>query len=180
MEGQNKIINNKLVPLSEQQLIDCSKENKGCTNGDVKSAFAYVMKNGITSEDKYPYKAKDGNCKYKNTDSVLKIVGYSSIKKNSEVDLKFAVYQVGPISASIYATSSLQLYSSGILDDKLCEQSPNINHDILVVGYGKEHDQEYWIIKNSWGTKWGEEGYFRYRLGKNMCGIASFASFARL
>lgn len=174
LEGQNQIQNKKMVPLSIQQLVDCTKENQGCIKGGVSEAFKYIMDYGITTEDKYPYTAKQNNCTYKKTDSVLKIVGYTGLPKD-EFALKKAVGKVGPISAVIYATSTLQLYTSGILEDKFCRNQLNINHAILIVGYGKKDGQEFWIIKNSWGSKWGEDGYFRYPIGKNMCGIAEFA-----
>lgn len=115
------------------------------------------------------YAAIDGTCKYDSSKVVTKVNQYYSITGN-EAALLEAVATEGPVSVGIDA-SYLSSYSSGIYSDSLC--SPyGLNHGVLVVGYGSENGNDYWIIKNSWGTSWGEQGYFRLLRGVNECGVA--------
>lgn len=88
----------------------------------------------------------------------------------TENDLLNAVATVGPISIAVVATSNLNDYKGGVLDDPLCE-GKIINHGVLAVGYGSENGKDYWIIKNSWGPNWGDQGYWKLIRGKNACGI---------
>lgn len=174
MEGQNQIKNKKLISLSEQNLVDCSRDygNAGCNGGLEIFAFAYVKDHGITTEEKYPYLALDKKCHFNESDSVLKVSGFQRIPSKNESALLSAVNEIGPISVGIHATANLQHYKKGILDDSTCSQT-ELNHSVLLVGYG----EDYYLIKNSWSEAWGEEGYFRYPRGKNACGIATDASF---
>lgn len=87
------------------------------------------------------------------------------------------VGNVGPITVAIYASPNFQSYASGILDDPLCNSKSRINHAVVIVGYGRENGQDYWIIKNSWGTDWGENGYARMLKGVNMCKIESEVTY---
>ncbi|KAL3268647.1 hypothetical protein HHI36_007751 [Cryptolaemus montrouzieri] len=178
LEAQLYLQKGKLISLSEQNLIDCSwaEGNEGCGGGLMTSAWEYVQKNGCESEDDYPYKEVDGKCRFEQVKSVVSISGYVEINKN-ETDLQIAVASVGPISVGIDASEELQLYSKGILEDNTCS-AYSLNHGVLLVGYGSESGKDFYIIKNSWGVSWGEEGYFR--LGKkasNPCGITDDASY---
>jgi C1A family cysteine protease len=90
-----------------------------------------------------------------------------------------AVYNIGPISVTVDASSiQFQYYTSGIYCDTSCSQS-NLNHAMLVVGYGTDESTgvDYWIIKNSWGRSWGSNGYMKMIRNKNMCGVATAASY---
>jgi len=149
-----------LVSLSEQQLVDCSyKEgNLGCDGGDMDSAFKYIhSEGGLCSESAYPYKGKDGTCESTSCGTKYDdISSYTDVTVDSESALETAVVS-GCVSVGIEADqSAFQFYSSGVLTGN-CGTS--VDHGVLVVGYGTTGSQEYWKVKNSWGTSWGEEGY---------------------
>jgi len=176
MEGANFVKNGKLVSLSEQQLVDCSGStgNEGCNGGLMDSAFEYVINNnGICTEDSYPYTARDGTCKTSCTPAV-QLSGYKDVASGNEGDLLKAVAQQ-PVAVAIEADQmAFQFYSSGVFD-AAC--GTNLDHGVLAVGYGTEGSKPYWIVKNSWGTSWGENGYIRMIRNKNQCGIALAASY---
>ncbi|KAL3886609.1 hypothetical protein ACJMK2_026593 [Sinanodonta woodiana] len=181
LEGQHFKKTGKLVSLSEQNLVDCSQEegNDGCQGGLMDQAFDYVIENkGIDTEESYPYTAKDGVCKFKKANIGATEVSCMDIEHGSESDLQMAVATVGPISVGIDASHlSFQLYKSGIYVESACS-SVNLDHGVLVVGYGDNGCDGYWLVKNSWGTSWGMQGYIMMiRNNDNMCGIATQASF---
>jgi len=174
-EGAWKIKGNTLISLSEQQLVDCSaaQGNDGCNGGLMDLAFEYMIKNGgITGESDYPYTAKDGSCKTGKTVR-SKIKSYKDVTAKSVAALTTAV-NIGPVSVAIEADqSAFQFYSSGILSGTC---GVNLDHGVLVVGYGTQSNTAYWIVKNSWGTSWGESGYVRItqanlNSGAGECGI---------
>lgn len=139
----------------------------------------YIIKNnGIDTEKSYPYKAKDGACKFNSSSVGARIVSYVDVKKGDEKALQEAVANIGVISVAIDAAhESFQFYSSGIIDEPNCSSS-NLCHTLAVVGYGTDDGKDYWLAKNSWGTQWGEQGYVRMSRNKhNQCGIASLASY---
>lgn len=172
IEGQVAIQTGNLVSLSEQQLIDCDTTNYGCSGGVVQLAFLYVQDNGLMTEEVYPYKQTASSCKATSTKSNKVFVkDYVNIKQGSEDDLKSAVGSIGPVSIAMQA-DSIQFYESGIFEGS-CTGS--LNHGVLAVGYDKDSTTGtyYWIMKNSWGTSWGESGYFRLKMGSNLCGITT-------
>ncbi|KAK7880628.1 hypothetical protein WMY93_032738 [Mugilogobius chulae] len=166
----------KLVDLSPQNLVDCSWKygNKGCNGGNAFRAFKYVIDNkGIDSDNAYPYKPKEGVCRYNPAYRAASCTGYKWVKP-TEDDLKQALAVVGPISVSVYSScKGFKFYKSGILNDPACKGTTN--HAVLAVGYGTEGSLDYWLVKNSWGTRWGENGYIRIARNKNnMCNIAKY------
>lgn len=177
LEGQNFKKTGKLVSLSEQNLVDCSMSegNHGCNGGLAYKAFDYVIKNGgIDTEASYPYIAKEGQCRFQRQNVGATATGCKIIKAGSEQQLQTAVAEEGPISVSIDASQkSFQLYRSGVYNEKSCS-SVKLGHAVLVVGYGKMSNSDYWLVKNSWGQSWGHEGYIMMsRNRNNQCGIAT-------
>lgn len=174
LEGQERIRNITLVGLSEQNLVDCSMENSGCNGGIMSEALRFVRKQGgIDSAKAYPYEGRDGKCRFKKDAVAMKAVGSAIIGPNDEELLKAVVAHYGPVSVAIAATDRLQDYESGVFDDPGCGE--DLNHGVLVVGYGTDSNngKDFWIVKNSWSSKWGEKGYVRMARNKNgQCGIA--------
>ncbi|KAI6646581.1 Cathepsin L [Oopsacas minuta] len=181
LEGQHFRKTNKLVSLSEQNLIDCSGSygNKGCNGGVMDYAFAYIKKNGgIDTEADYPYVADQTDCQYKSDASGATLRDWVDINSENETQLLIAVASQGPISVAIDAShSSFQLYESGVYAEPDCSSS-ELDHGVLVVGYGIEDGVKYWLVKNSWGASWGEDGYIKMTRGAdNQCGISTMASY---
>uniref|UniRef100_A0A8D0C4Q0 Cathepsin L1-like n=1 Tax=Salvator merianae TaxID=96440 RepID=A0A8D0C4Q0_SALMN len=175
----------KLVPLSEQNLIDCSWRlgNHGCHGGYISQAFEYVRENGgIDSEHSYPYLAREGSgCHYNPQNRAMNCTSIVRVQEGSEAALEQAVATVGPVSLAVDAKSFLfHFYKSGIFASSWCTQF--VNHAMLAVGYGTSQEggtnTDYWILKNSWSEKWGEDGYMRLVKGRdNHCGVANQATY---
>lgn len=184
MEGSWSIATGDLISLSEQQLVDCSSGfmsygNHGCNGGLMDYAFQYAIDNGMCIESDYSYKAVQGTC----DSSCKKYATFSScedVTANNQQDLAAAVSQQ-PVSIAIEAdTKVFQLYKSGVITGDDC--GTQLDHGVLIVGYGTENGQDYWLVKNSWSTSWGDDGYVK--IGKSdstndigVCGIASTPSF---
>eukprot|EP00057_Strongylocentrotus_purpuratus_P035759 XP_801784.2 PREDICTED: cathepsin L1 isoform X1 [Strongylocentrotus purpuratus] len=181
LEGQTFKKTSKLVSLSEQNLVDCSRTegNMGCEGGLMDQGFQYVIDNhGIDSEDCYPYDAEDETCHYKASCDSAEVTGFTDVTSGDEQALMEAVASVGPVSVAIDAShQSFQLYESGVYDEPECSSS-ELDHGVLVVGYGTDGGKDYWLVKNSWGETWGLSGYIKMSRNKsNQCGIATSASY---
>ena len=181
LEGQHFRKTKKLVSLSEQNLIDCSSKfgNNGCNGGLMDNAFRYVQKTGgIDTESSYPYMGEVEDCEYNPFTSGATDKGFVDIDSGDEDKLKAAVATIGPVSVAIDASQqTFQLYKEGVYSDPDCSPT-NLDHGVLVVGYGTEDGQDYWLVKNSWGTTWGDKGYIKMARNKdNACGIATQASY---
>uniref|UniRef100_A0A6G1SIP1 Digestive cysteine proteinase 1 n=1 Tax=Aceria tosichella TaxID=561515 RepID=A0A6G1SIP1_9ACAR len=169
------------ILLSEQNLVDCSRRygNNGCAGGLMDRALSYVRDYGIMSAASYPYTAKDEQCKARRNQIVMRARGSMRLPRGNEALLRVVLALTGPLPVAIDASyRSFHSYKSGVYDERLCKSaSKNLNHAVLLVGYGTtENGGDYWILKNSWGRSWGEDGYIRMARNKrNLCGVASYA-----
>jgi len=171
VEGSWEIATGSLKSVSEQQLVDCSKSNAGCNGGNMESAFSYESGVNVATESSYPYTARDGSCKSSYTTAIPKggVTGYKSVGASSSA-LTSAI-NGQPISVAVEADqSSFQGYSGGIITSG-CGTS--LDHGVLAVGYGSN----YYLVKNSWGSSWGDAGYLKISTSGNVCGIHSDASY---
>ncbi|CAF3243000.1 unnamed protein product [Rotaria sp. Silwood2] len=183
LEGQIAKKTQKLVALSEQQLVDCSTDygNNGCCGGLMDNSYKYLEDNhGIDTNASYPYEAIDGKCRFNVKTVAADVTSYVDIKAQSEADLQDAIATIGPIAVAMDAShTSFQFYSAGVYSEKDCS-STILDFSLLAVGYGTTIDnQDYYILKNQWSTQWGMEGYVLMARNKNnQCGIATMASYA--
>ena len=166
-----------LVTLSQQMIMDCVSNTHM-----INYIFDWLIKNGIESDKDYPYKGRIGTCQADPSKYIdMTITGYKQL--NSPVDeeeMKEFLYENSPLIVGINGTP-LQTYSGGIIDKTSSEcPSSGINHLANVVGYGRDDKagKDYWIVKNSWGPSWGEEGYFRIKRGSGTCGINTYVMTA--
>ncbi|CAB3370068.1 Hypothetical predicted protein [Cloeon dipterum] len=183
LEGQQFRKTGDLVSLSEQNLIDCSGwlGNFGCSGGETDLAFQYAMSDGIDTEESYPYQGINGTCRYNASQIGATASGFMDIGRGDEDELQAAVATMGPVSVVINAKDSFRFYAEGVYYEPECSsKDEDLNHAVLVVGYGTDDKtgMDYWLVKNSWGTDWGEEGYAKMARNKdNNCGIATKARF---
>lgn len=183
MESAYAISTGKLVSLSEQQLVDCSKGygNLGCNGGLMDNAFSYAIDTGMCTENSYPYTATSNfkSCKSSCSPDV-KITGCADVSPNNQLVLKSAVNN-GPVSIAIEAdTTIFQFYKEGVITSSTC--GTNLDHGVLIVGYGNENKVDYWLVKNSWGPDWGLNGYVKIQRTSStndagICGVAMQPSF---
>ncbi|XP_074596659.1 crustapain-like [Brevipalpus obovatus] len=166
-----------LRELSEQNLVDCANPegDLGCNGGLMDNAYKYTITNRIDNATTYPYIGKDGSCKFYKKKANVKLTSYSDVASGDEPRLADAVSE-RVVSVAIEATFELQLYSGGIFSEP-CKVPAELNHAVTTVGYGTQDGKDFWIIKNSWGEDWGEDGYVRFARGENLCGIADAASY---
>jgi C1A family cysteine protease len=181
LEGAHKLQNSALLNLSEQQLVDCSKENEnaGCNGGLMDDAFTHLKTHASVLQSDYPYTGRDGTCAEASKKGQVKVTSFTDVIEGDQNDLVKAVLRQ-PVSVAIEADRlAFQFYSKGILDGTACGQ--NLDHGVTAVGFGVENGKEYFIVRNSWGASWGESGYIR--IAKNdsvkggVCGIALAASY---
>lgn len=170
IEGVWQRAGNPLMDLSTQQVIDCDSLSKGCDGGWMDNAYSYVINTGgIEKEEDYKYEQKQGKCRVNRKLFVANISNAIDMFLDEEL-IRDYLYDNNPLSAAMNA-NFLQFYKEGILDPEDCT-SEILNHGVLLVGYGTSNGMPYWRVKNSWGTSWGEKGYFRISRGKDQCGIA--------
>ncbi|XP_010563903.1 PREDICTED: cathepsin S-like [Haliaeetus leucocephalus] len=183
LEAQMKLKTGKLVSLSAQNLVDCTRSyrNKGCSGRWKTKAFQYIIDNqGIDSDASYPYTAQDSVCHYNLTAWAATCSRYVELPRGNEAMVKDAITNVGPISVSTDASQpTFFLYKSGVYHDLNCSQV--VNHAMLIIGYGPLDGEDYWLVKNSWGVHFGDQGYiWMARNHGNHCGVASYGIYPKI
>ncbi|KAA3671955.1 cathepsin F [Paragonimus westermani] len=178
VEGQWFLKTGQLVSLSKQQLVDCDVQDSGCNGGYPPITYGEIIRmGGLEAQRDYPYVAREQLCKLDESKLLAKINSSIVLEANEKKQAAY-IAEHGPMSSGINA-DCLQFYQSGISHPSKSECSPDwLNHGVLSVGYGTEDGVPYWIIKNSWGIRWGEKGYFRLYRGDGTCGIEKVVSTA--
>jgi len=192
VEGQWALAGNSLVGLSEQNLVDCDHHcfeyegenvcDAGCDGGLMPNAFMYIMgNNGIDTEASYPYTAVDGTCAFKTGNVGATIKNWTYVSRN---ETQMAMYSQlnGPLSIAVDA-EAWQVYIGGVFQDPWC--GTTLDHGVLIVGFSYEYNiigeyTEYWIVKNSWGADWGEDGYIYLERGTGECAVNAFPCSATM
>lgn len=180
----------KLETLSTQQIISCDKKDQGCDGGDTVTAYKYVEKSGgLDSASDYPDKShksgRTGKCTW-DKEKKVKVTGFTyatkpcdtgACKHQDENALAAALATKGPISICVNAGGNgWQNYKRGIYSKKCSGASSKLDHCVQLVGYDKSGSTPYWIVRNSWNTDWGIDGYMHLEMGKNLCGVADEAT----
>lgn len=156
-------------------MIDCgwSEDNNGCDGGEDFRAYAYIEKAGglATEEDYGHYLAVDGKCHDKTTKKSVQIKGFYNVTTNDPKEMQLALFKYGPLSISVDASpKTFTFYSHGVYYDKKCS-STDLDHSVLAVGYGVLNGERFWLVKNSWSTYWGNDGYILISQRDNVCGV---------
>ncbi|XP_069484925.1 cathepsin S-like [Ambystoma mexicanum] len=175
LESRYCIKHKQLLNMSEQQLVDCDQNDEGCCGGFPRKALEYVSEHGIMKAEDYEYVEHSQMCAYKRKETIkMKMSKFYVLPEES--NMAAAVALDGPLTVGFAVTDEFQLYNGeGIFDGECAEQA---NHAIIIVGYGTEDDEDYWIIKNSWGTDWADGGYGKVRRNVNHCAIGEEAATA--
>ena len=181
LEGLYYKLRGKVVDLSEQMLVDCDTFDSGCNGGLMEYALEWIKENGIETEEDYPYTGYKGTCQADPSKYIdMKVTGWKKLGSSTstwspvdEDEMKEFLYETGPLSIALNA-NPLQTYTGGIIYKTSSQfHTSGINHAVTLVGYGHDDasDKDYWIVKNSWGQNWGENGYFRIKRGSGTCGV---------
>eukprot|EP00250_Pteridium_aquilinum_P002349 c12547_g1_i1 orf=297-1412(-) len=183
IEGANAVATGSLVSVSEQELVTCSSED-GCNGGLMDEAFEWVLDNGgIATEERYPYESYSGSAGSCNTqlevaEKTVTIDGFADVEPYSEAALMEAVLKQ-PVSVAIEASAwDFQLYAEGVYNGTCSSDPYDINHGVLLVGYGSDNGVNYWIVKNSWGSSWGDAGFIRMIRNSSPFGICAIHSMS--
>jgi C1A family cysteine protease len=181
---------NNLTELSPQQIVSCDRggQDFGCMGGDTVTAFTYMAKAGLQTEKSYPYVSgstgQDEPCKYNKSDVLVHMKNFTyatkpcfdGCDKQDEHSLIRNMVFYAPVSICVAADTWMS-YVSGIIEDNCPHKYDDLDHCTQIVGYNTDSKGLYWIVRNSWGTDWGEKGYINIRFGQNLCGLADEATF---
>ncbi|KAI7798783.1 hypothetical protein IRJ41_015825 [Triplophysa rosa] len=186
LEGALFLKTGTLVSLSQQMLVDCTWGfgNNGCDGGEEWRAFEWMMKHGgISSAENYgAYRGMNGLCHYDKSSLVAKVNSYTNVTSGDIVALKAAIFKFGPVAVSIDAAHrSFAFYTNGVYYEPACKNgTDDLDHAVLAVGYGVLEGEPYWLVKNSWSTYWGNDGYVLMSMKDNNCGVATDATYVTL
>jgi len=169
IEGTWQLNTGQLLSLSEQEVISCAATADGCSGGMMSDAYRFVIENdGVETILDYPYsRGLTGQCQLDRSLNEVSISSWTLLQTSSVEELQAALKTLGPIAIAINA-DQMQFYSTGI---DVCVTSAPVNHAVLLVGYGNENGEDYWIIKNSWGVDWGDNGYYYISTTNDACGV---------
>jgi C1A family cysteine protease len=178
---------NSLPVLAPQQIVSCDNVDQGCNGGDTPTAYAYIKQaGGLVAEKDDPYTSgdtgDDGTCPSK-LNPIAQVKGFTyatkpctdSCTSQDEDTLAANLASTGPVSICVYA-ESWQDYSSGVLKSDCPSAYDQLDHCVQLVGYDKTGSTPYWIVRNSWNTNWGLDGYIHIAMGSNLCGVADEAT----
>ena len=182
VEGAYAIATGSLVSLSEEQILACDSSEEGCGGGNPEQALDWIHQNGgICSESSWPYDSSGGDVDTCSTSctNVVTVGGYEAVPEGDEDALVDAL-RSAPVAVAIEAdTTNFQLYQSGVYDNPDCFSRGQVDHGVLLVGFGNDDTgTPFYKLKNSWATTWGESGYMRLARGGNICGVASKPTYA--
>lgn len=181
LEGAHYIKMNDLVDLSEQQLVSCADGaygNYGCDGGFIDAALLYTDDEPLEKSVDYPYSTNtyngvsNGTCEFDSDKGLVRADGFSFTIENSIFAFQTALLK-GPVGVSVDASSNtFQLYESGVVTDAAA-CGTDLDHAVTAVGYNAQNEPPYWIIKNSWGSSWGDQGYIKLAMqeGEGVCGV---------
>ncbi|XP_022213321.1 putative cysteine proteinase CG12163 isoform X2 [Drosophila obscura] len=187
IEGLYAVKTGELKEFSEQELLDCDTTDSACNGGLMDNAYKAIEDiGGLEYEAEYPYEAKKKQCHFNRTLSHVQVSGFVDLPKGNETAMQEWLLTHGPISIGLNA-NAMQFYRGGVSHPwkALCSKK-NLDHGVLIVGYGVSDYPNfhktlpYWIVKNSWGPRWGEQGYYRIYRGDNTCGVSEMATSAVL
>lgn len=165
------------VNLSVQQVVDCDQSDYGCGGGNPPTAYEYIINaGGLESDSVYPYHAVNQQCQFQEKDVVAKISSWKyATSGRDEKKLQENLVNWGPLSICLDA-ANWQDYTGGVLTAWECAWIVQLDHCVQLVGYNETASNPYWIVRNSWGTDWGIEGYIYLEMWKNTCGMAEEAT----
>ena len=178
LTSANAIKTGMITDLSMEQIIDCDTDFQGCNGGTVDSVWKYVAKYGLESASDYPFTAGKGTCHYDKSKIAVKMKSLAKVHPDQSATLEAAITKEPTLVGFDMTTIAMQ-YAGGILDTDKC--GTQINHTMLAVGFGTSgNGQDFYILKNSWGTSWGEQGYMRVAAkasGPGVCGVQVYETF---
>jgi len=175
------LLKNQLLILSPQQIVSCDTSDDGCDGGDLPTAFGYIQQNGLEADSVYPYTSgngDDGTCVYDSTKVIAKISGFKyATTTANETAMQAAMIPNGPLSICVDA-STWQYYTGGVITHG-CGDS--LDHCVQIVGWASTAANDpYWIIRNSWGTDWGLNGFLWVERGHDECGVSDEATYVTI
>ncbi|KAI6209675.1 hypothetical protein M3Y96_00245900 [Aphelenchoides besseyi] len=177
VESLNVIAGGKRTKLSEQELLDCDRQQMGCFGGYRPTSFRFVKQTGLVEEEFYSYTGTVGSCRLPTINKTRVFIDEMYGFDRNEDDMADWVATKGPISVGLNVIKEMFEYKGGVFDPSPedCAQRSLGSHALAIVGYGQMNGEDYWLMKNSWGPAWGAAGYLRMKRRVNSCGLANSA-----
>jgi len=172
----------RLLSLSEQELVSCDHTDNGCNGGLPANAYQWLITKhrGLELESDYEYDAADEACTLVKSKQRVFVHDFMRVPPQSEGQMTRVLVKYGPLSIGLNA-DLLQMYTGGVMDPDEMDCDPDmLDHGVAIVAFGVDDGMKYWTIRNSWGNMWGEEGYFRISRGKGTCGVDKMVTTATL